>query len=158
MFWLFGPLCPVRADKAGRPVSTHGSRLSCPGYPVPAVLSAVLSQLSSPAVLSPAVLFYAVMFWFWPSRPLFPILSVLSPSWTALLSRPSCPGCPVPAVSFFCPVLAVLGSPVSAVSAALLKIIRVNLNKKLSGLQRFKIRVVPDRRCRILRVVLVRRW
>jgi hypothetical protein len=109
MFWLFGPLCPVRADKAGRLVSTHGSRLSCPGYPVPAVLSAVLSQLSSPSCPVPGctVLCCHVLVLAIPSSLPYPICTVSSllngSPVPTVMSWLSCPSCLVFLSRFSCP-------------------------------------------------------
>jgi hypothetical protein len=98
-----GPLYPVQADLSRLTCEVVVYWLSCPGCPVPAVLS----RLSCPCCPSSPVLTVLTSV----SCADYRLLSVL-----AVLSRLSCPDCPVPTVLsrlFYsgCPAPAVLSCP-----------------------------------------------
>ncbi len=133
--WLSCPGCPVTVflsqlscpsfsvlviyqpyyPSSSKPFPSAPSRLTCLDWPIPPVLSkmsclncpamVVVSQLSRPSC--PDVIF-------WTSRPLFPVLAVLSPERPlglscCQLSRLSYPGSPVcPVLTTLCPTCPVL--------------------------------------------------
>ncbi len=94
---LVGTLCPVQAHLLSLTCQVNLSRLTCLSCLVPVscpnstvtVIPSWFSCLSCPIL--------SIMFW--PSCPLFPILTGLSRLYsTAVLSQPSCPGYPALAV------------------------------------------------------------
>ncbi len=137
--WLSCPVLSILTCQANLSGWPDLPWFSCPGCPIPAVLS----QMSSPSWPGHAVMV-------WPSTPLFPALDVLAdsslllpvPAVLSWLSRPGCPVqallspslvfvvkfwpccriCPVPAIlsQVPCPDLSCPDYPVSAVILLLL--------------------------------------